>query len=286
MSRKQKHQHHRALSILDVIITTGGRFDMLEKCLDALYREAQDIPISIYIIDNASPQEERNQNEHLFGYRPELDAKSGIDDFKSKRLQQEIGFPASNNEGARMGRSPLIMFLNDDVELHEGAIRKVVDTFDDPTIGIVGIKLLFPPTSTSPIRPAGKVQHVGVALDIHGKAYHPLVAWSPTNEKTCKSRDVFAVTGACLSIRRNLFNKLGGFDPSYGMGTWEDVDICLRARQLQSRIYVNTNATGYHYVGATQEKKRVFYPLQQNEMIFLSKWQQSGLLIWDAITYF
>lgn len=271
MSRKQKHKSRPA--VLDIVITTGGRFDMLAKCLDALYREAEQVPINIILIDNASPAEERIANEHLF-------TPSSI--LKSKRLTQEVGFPQANNEGARMGNAPLIMFLNDDVELHEGSIKEIVDTFADLTVGVVGIKLIFPPTSTSTIRPAGTVQHVGMALNIRGDAEHPLIGWKPDNPRTCLNRDVIAVTGACLTIRRELFSKVQGFDLIYGMGTWEDVDLCMKVRAAGHRIYVNTHATGYHYVGATQEKKQRGFPLHQNRLTFQSKWQSTGLMAWTS----
>lgn len=268
---------------IDVVITTGGRFDMLSKCLDSLYKEAQLTPLSIYIIDNASPAEERIQNATLFEYQKEKDITGGVVDFRSKRLQQEAGFPASNNEGARMGRSPLIMFLNDDVELHAGAIEKVVANFEgkeNVNMGIVGIKLIFPPDSSNPHRPAGRVQHIGIGINIRGEPTHPLVGWTPSHPKTCISRDVYAVTGACLTIRRTLFQKLGGFDLMYGAGTYEDVDLCLRVRQSGFRIKVDTNSTAYHYAGATQEKKRVNYPLQMNMMKWQSKWAQTGQIFW------
>lgn len=253
---------------------------MLSKCLDALYKEAQLTPLSIYLIDNASPAEERIQNAYLFDYQSDKDLTKGVVEFRSRRLQQDVGFPASNNEGARMGRSPLIMFLNDDVELHAGAIEKIVQDFTDPSIGIVGMKLIFPPDSTNPYRPAGKVQHVGIGINIRGEPTHPLLGWSPSHPKTCITRDVYAVTGASLTIRRQLFQKLNGFDLLYGAGTYEDVDLCLRVRQSQSRIIVDCNATGYHYAGATQEKKRVNYPLQMNIMKFQSKWAQTGAIFW------
>ena len=261
--------------MLDVIITTGGRFDMLSKCLDALYREAEQSPISIYIIDNNSPSEERIANEQLFIERE----GSKVIDFKTKRLTQDTGFPASNNEGARMGQAPLIMFLNDDVELQDGAIDKVIRTMDEPSIGICGIKLLFPTNSTSQIRPAGKVQHIGMGLNIRGEPVHPLIGWSADNPKTNISRDVTCLTGACLTIRRHLWNKVGGFSLEYGMGTYEDVDLCFKVRQAGARVYVNTEAWGYHYVGATQEKKRIGYPQQQNRAMFQVKWQNSGLMM-------
>lgn len=276
MTRKQK-RHPNQKSILDVVITTGGRFDMLAKCLDALYREALTTPISIYIIDNASPAEEYRQNSELFSERE----GSKVVDFQVKHLTQPLGFPASNNEGARMGQSPLIMFLNDDVELQEGAIDKVVRTMDEPSIGICGIKLLFPQNSTSPIRPAGKVQHVGMALNIRAEPVHPLVGWSADNPKSNVSRDVIAVTGACLTIRRHLFNQVSGFSPEYGLGTFEDVDLCFKVRQRGARIFVNTDAWGYHFVGATAEKKRQPFPMQENRLLFQSKWQSSGLMMWS-----
>lgn len=276
MSRKQKHSHSNKAEI-DVVITTGGRFDMLEKCLDALYREAEKVPLSIYLIDNASPAEEYRMNSELFAKRE----GNKVVDFKVKHYTQSTGFPASNNEGARMGSAPLIMFLNDDVELQEGAVEKVVTNFLDSSIGILGIKLLFPENSTSPIRPAGKVQHVGMALNIRGEPVHPLVGWSANHPKANISRDVVCVTGACLTIRRTLFNQLGGFDTMFGMGTFEDVDLCFKARMAGQRVVVNVDAQGYHYVGATQEKKRIGFPQQQNRMIFQSKWQNTPLLTWS-----
>jgi len=217
MSRKQKRPN-KPSPVIDLVVTTAGRFDVLEVCLNAIYREAQEVPISLTIIDNASPAEERIQNNHLFDYWADKDAVGNIT-FFSKRLQQNIGFPGSANEGGRVGKSPLIMFISDDVELHEGTLKKIVDDFQAvDNVGIVGIKLIFPPNSTSPIRPAGKVQHIGLSLNINGEVVHPLVGWSPTHPKTQISRDVWAVTGACFTIRREIFNKTGGFDKVFGRG--------------------------------------------------------------------
>lgn len=272
-------------AIIDIVVTTAGRFDMLEKCLDALYREAQETSMNIIIIDNHSPAEERIQNNHLFEYHAEKDPKHNILNFRSKRLQQDIGFPGAANDGAREGKSPLLMFLSDDVVLSEGALDKIIRRMDDPAIGVLGIKLLFPLDSTSPIRPAGKVQHIGVCLDIRGTPAHPLVGWSADNPKCCISRECWAVTGACFTTRRNLWNKIGGFDLAYGKGTYEDMTFCMEARKLGQKIFVDCDILAYHYVGATVEKKQENYPLQMNQMIFASRYAQSGLMNWDAWTY-
>lgn len=284
MSRKQKHKVAKKQSEIDIVITFAGRFDMLEKCLKALYREAQTTPLSIFIIDVDSPAAERSQNNHLFTYDPDQDPSRNVINFQSKRFTQNVGYPTAANEGARMGHSPILMILNDDVELQDGAIHEIILSFLDTTVGVVGIKLLFP--QGTPHGPAGKIQHVGLALNIRGEPVHPLIGWSPTHPKTQVSRDVWAVTGACLTIRRNIFQQLKGFDLLYGKGTWEDADLCLRARQLGYRVYVNTNALGYHYTGASQEKRKEGFPIQQNMQLFHARWGPTGLMVADEFTYF
>ena len=250
---------------IDVVVVTGGRWDFLKECLEALRK--QTVPVNVILLDNASDLTERQQNNVLF------------EGLTTKRLQQSLGFPAANNEGARMGSAPLILFLNDDCVLKENAIEKMVETMKDPTIGVCGAKLLFPTASTSPNRPAGKVQHIGMGLTIRGDVVHPLLGWSADNPKCCISRDVFCVTGACMMTRRDLFRKTGGFDPVFGAGTFEDVDLCLKIRGLGKRIFVNCEAQGFHYAGATVEKKGVGFPLQMNSLIFQARWR--GSLQWD-----
>ena len=269
--------------VIDIVVTFAGRFDMLEKCLDVLYREAQTTPLTITISDIDSPIDERNHNEHLFVYHPEKDPNKNVTNFQVKRFTTNVGFPMGANDGMRMGKAPLVMVLNDDVELQPGAIEEVVKTFVDDTVGIVGIKLLFP--QGTPHGPAGKVQHVGLALNIKGEPVHPLIGWSPDNPKTCISRDVWAVTGACLTIRRSIFNQVRGFDLVYGKGTFEDADLCLKVRQVGRRIYLNAKAVGYHYTGASQQKRKEGFPLQQNMMIFQSKWAQTGMMVYDEYSY-
>lgn len=280
MSKNRKHHEVKQSAPIDIAVLTAGRFDLLEKCLDSIYREAQLLPINIYILDNGSDPKERQLHSDLFVYHKEKDPQGNVKDFQVKRLANNLGFAAGANENARMGRSPLIMFISDDIELLPGAIEKVVRRFDDTTISIVGMKLMFPPTSTSPDRPAGKIQHCGLAINVRGDIIHPLVGWSATNPKTFPSRDVWGVTGACFSIRRNIFNKLGGWDTVYGVGTFEDADLCMKVRQSGGRVFLEAEAQGYHYVGATAEKLQVSFPIQQNKQIFMTKWQNSGQVFW------
>jgi GT2 family glycosyltransferase len=272
MSRNKKHRASSAKPQVDVVIITGGRWDFLKQCLDAL--EKQTVPVNVILLDNACEAEERIQNQELF------------EGLTAKRLQKSLGFPAANNEAVRMGSAPLILFLNDDCILTENAIEKMLETMKDESVGVCGAKLLFPISSTDANRPAGKVQHVGMALNIRGDVTHPLVGWSANHPKCNVSREAFSVTGACLMTRRALFNQIGGFDASYGAGTFEDVQFCLQVKSLGKRIFVNCDALGYHYAGATAEKKKTGYPLQANSLTFKSRFQGSPFMQWDEWIFY
>lgn len=272
--------------IIDIVMATAGRFDMLEKSVDAMYREAQQNPVHFILIDNGSAMQEKVINQHLFAYSPNKDGTGNVT-WTTKRLPENLGYPSSANEGAMLGHAPLIMFLSDDVILAPGTLDKIIRDMDDPQVGIVGIKLVFPSDSVSPIRPAGKVQHVGVALNIHADPIHPLIGWDADHPKCCITREnAFAVTGACFTIRRNLFEKAGGFNAAlYGKGTYEDMDMCMRVRAMGFRVKMDAQAQATHYAGATMEKRNEPFPLSENNAKWKTTWMNSGLLTWTEYEY-
>ena len=272
-------------TMFDVVVTCAGRFDMLELCLKAIYNDAT-YPITISIVDDASDKEEKSHYKHLFSYIPEWDIHNNVVSHQSRRNERQAGFIASCNSGAKNGKSPYLSIITDDVEIHPGYFDGVCAVMQDKNIGVVGSKLIFPPTSTSKSRPAGKIQHVGVALDVRANAVHPMVGWSPDNPKTQVSREVLAVTGALFTTRSELFRALGGFDPIYGLGYWEDLDYCLKCRKKGFKIWMESSTSAFHYVAATSEKGVVHNTgFQQNAMTFRTRWANSGLFIFDSWTY-
>lgn len=272
--------------MIDIVMGTAGRFDMLEKAIEAMYHEARYNAVHFILIDNGSPMQEKVLNQHLFAYSPEKDPAGNVT-WTTKRLPENMGFPSSTNEGAKLGHAPLIMFLSDDVVLAPGALDKIIRDFDQPDVGIVGIKLLFPPDSVSPQRPAGKVQHVGIALNIHADPIHPLIGWPADHPKCCVTREnTFAVTGACFTIRRNLFEKAGGWNAAlYGKGTYEDMDMCMRVHAMGARVKLDAQAQATHYAGATMEKRNEPFALMENNAKWKTTWMNSGLLMWTEYEY-
>jgi GT2 family glycosyltransferase len=255
-------------TLVSVIIAVHRRFDILAKCLEALPAAFDDIEYEVIIIDNNSPNDEK-----LLIY-PEL---KKLPRYRIYEWNENRGFPKACNFGAKNASSPLIFFLNSDVIMSPHSGVKTVALLDDPKVGIAGMKLLFPETVedvklNQAIRPAGKVQHIGVAVNMRGELHHVLSGWSADNPKVLKIRDVHMVTGATLMTRKPLFTKVGGFFEGYGMGTFEDCDYSLTVRKLGYNIVVDSSTYAIHYTGATSEGYQIPYPINQNKFLFMQRW--------------
>lgn len=254
-------------TLVDVVIPVYGQFELLSLCLERLKiaMDAHSIKHNVILVDNHSPD-----IPHRF--------YDSLSDITLVRNKENLGYPKACNIGARRKQSPLIFFLNSDVLLESDSVERLIRKMDDPNTAIVGMKLLFPDdagkyglTQNQQIRPSKTVQHVGIATNIRGDFVHIFLGWSADHPKVNQMYEVYAVTGAAMMVRRSVWNMLGGFDENYGMGTYEDVDLCIHARARGYNVIVDIDAVGTHYVGATSEKYKIWYPQQVNKMYLLQK---------------
>jgi len=276
MSRKRTI---KPKTLVDIIIPVLGRFDILDACLKSIPDAAGEVSYHIYIYDNGSDRIEANAF-----YEP-LDKTT----ISITRNSTNIGFPNACNTAFKKGRSPLVFFLNSDVVLEPGSIDKLVRAMDDPAIGVAGMKLVFPteqqlaladlPTN---IRPAQRLQHIGLASTVRGMVGHLFSGWSADHPKVNSMsqerkdgsfRDPMAVTGAALMTRRKIFSFAGMFWLGYGKGSWEDVDYCLTVKEMGKRVAVVPESVGIHYTGATATQQNIGFPLGENYQKFLLRWR-------------
>lgn len=263
---------------LDIVIPVLNQFDYLDKCLKALPEACGSLAYHIYIVDNNSKQEDVDK------FYPKLDWHY----YTLFRFSQNAGFPMACNFGEKQGKSPYVLFLNSDCFMNPGSIEIMYRKFfnqplpalDEQTIGIVGPKLIFPMSETvDKTRPAGKIQHAGLSFDIQGKCNHIFVGWDADHPKANIPCTVPAVTGACLMISRSLFDQQGGFFEGYGVGTWEDVDLCSAVRAAGKTIWYEPTAVGYHVTGGTATREKVAFDLDRNRYTFVSRWK--NMMYWS-----
>jgi GT2 family glycosyltransferase len=256
-----------AIGELDIVIPVYGQYNLLQKCLDAIPNAAEDVKYTTVLVDDA--------------FDPALTTSSIKTTVPMNILRnpENKGFGATCNRGAKVGSAPFILFLNTDVELLPGAMERMIRFMQkDSNIAVAGPKLLFEEDQDDAMRPAGKVQHAGMEINIHGDPYHIFMGWDRNDPKVNQVRQVPAVTGAVMMIRRDLFQRVGGFDPIWGRGTFDDVDICYKMIAMGKVVAYIPQAEGYHKVGASVIPSGQGYPLQQNNSLFKARWM--GQIRW------
>jgi GT2 family glycosyltransferase len=169
-----------------------------------------------------------------------------------------FNFAHMNNLAAATATGEHLLFLNDDVEpLSEGWMTCLASHLTRPEVGVVGAKLVYP---------GGTIQHAGMVLGMMSGVGHVgrgLVG------STCwkwldSPRNVSAVTGACLGVRRDVFDRLQGFDIRFPVN-YNDVDFCLRAQEAGFEVIYEPGALLRHREGGTRmpvirpEERRRFF---------------------------
>ena len=170
-------------------------------------------------------------------------AAQANDRFTVDLVTEPFNFSRMCNRAARIARGDAILFLNNDIEVIESEwLAEMVECLAFAGTGIVGAKLLFP---------NGKIQHVGVIPGLGEAAGH----WFDNDNsdepgpqgRLAVRQTIGAVTGACMLVTRSCFDAVGGFDEKAFPIAYNDVDLCLRARQLGYRTVWTPFATLVHH---------------------------------------
>jgi GT2 family glycosyltransferase len=221
-----------------VIIPFRDEARLLERCVQSIREYAGYEPSELFLVDNGS-------------WEPETTAvlRRLVADAKCRVLPHAgtFNWSAINNEAARRSRGDLLLFLNNDVESsRHGWLAAMVEHALREEIGAVGARLLYP---------NGLVQHAGIMLHAEAIARHPfrfLPSEAPGYFAMPKViRNCTAVTGACMMVRRRLFETLGGFDESMPVA-FNDVDFCLRLLEQGYRILYTPYAELTHHESLTR----------------------------------
>jgi GT2 family glycosyltransferase len=204
----------------------------IQACLTAFAENTSDGWYELLIVDNASTDGTREWLATLEG------------DVAVVTNQTNRGFAKACNQMAAQARGKYVVFLGTDTLPFPGWLEGLVAEAEvDETVGVVGGKLLSPD--------AGHVRHVGLVMGQEGYPVDLLRHAPPSHPGTNARRDLDMVTGACMLVRRDMFERLGGFDDTYGDG-FEDVDLCLRVRMTGHKVRFTPHSLLYHIEGAAE----------------------------------
>lgn len=233
------HRLHRAVPLdgpaVSLIVPSICRGRAARACLRAMAARTRYSDLELILVLAQPGPPDHAQRRFLAGFARDNRARTVIAPMPA------FHFARACNRGADAARGALLCLLNDDVTPRDpGWLAAMAGHLADPAVGVVGARLLYPD---------GTVQHAGVTLCADGTgrhAYRFLPARAPgADGGALRSREVAAVTGACLLTRRTLWDRLGGLDESFA-SAFNDIDYCLRARQAGARTVIAAEAELTH----------------------------------------
>jgi GT2 family glycosyltransferase len=208
---------------VSVIVPTRDGAALLERCLDGLLTRTDYPDIEVLVMDNGSKDIEALE----LLQRVQHDSR-----VKVLSRPGPFNWSALNNDGAAAASGEILVLLNNDIEVIEpGWLAALAGHATRPDVGVVGARLLFPD---------GLLQHGGMLLGPQTEAVHAMTYAADGQAgylgQVTLPRDLSAVTGACLAIRRSVFDQVGGLETQSMRVTWSDVDLCLKVRRAGFRV--------------------------------------------------
>ena len=204
-----------------IVIPVFDQLHHTRRCLQALAAQAHDASFEVIVVDDGSSDGTDAYCAGIAGLRYHRRAANG-------------GFIAACNDGAALARGEYLVFLNNDTVPQPGWLDALLRTFaSEPQAGLVGAQLVFP---------NGTLQESGGVVFADGSAWNYGRNESPDDPRFAYLRDADYASGAAIAIPRDLFRRLGGFDPRYAPAYYEDTDLAFAVREANLRVLVQPAA--------------------------------------------
>ena len=221
--------------LISILIPTKDHIDDLSKCISSIIKKSTYTNYEIIVIENNSTERE------TFEYYESLKSYKNIR-VVNFATNGKFNFSAINNYGAKMASGDHLLFLNNDTEvITENWLEEMLMYSQRPDVGAVGAKLYYPDDT---------IQHAGVIVGIGGVAGHGHKNWTRPSDgyfgKLQMAQNYSAVTGACIMMRKDVFEEVGGLDEEFAVA-YNDIDLCLRIRKAGYLIVWTPFAELYHY---------------------------------------
>jgi len=249
--------------LISIIIPNKDHSKDLEKCIKSITKKSSYKNFEIIIIENNSFEQK------TFTLYDELKKYGFIKIIEWNN--KPFNYSQINNFAVKYVSGEILLFLNNDTEvINSDWLECMLEHIIRQEVGAVGAKLYYPDNT---------IQHAGIIVGVGGVAGHSH-KYFPGNSYGYFSRlkiiqNLSAVTGACLMVRKDVFNDIGGFDDKYSLAL-NDVDFCLKLREQGYVIIWTPYAELYHYESKSRgyentiEKKERF---KEEIRIFNEKWK-------------
>ncbi|MDR4494361.1 MAG: glycosyltransferase [Nitrospirales bacterium] len=246
-----------------IIIPVFNKGELTQQCLSHLAEVTNGCSYEVIVVDNASTD----------GTKAFLSTLGG--DCQIITNEKNYGFAKACNQGVEAAKGRYLVFLNNDTIPKPGWLKALVDeVHQHSNVAIVGSKLLYPDET---------IQHAGVVFSKNCLTPYHLFRGAPGDLKAANTRREYqVVTAACMLIRRDEFEAVGGFDEIYQNG-FEDVDLCLKVGKRGKQIIYQPQSVLYHLEHQTPGRKDPEVE-RHNGKVLMERWASSIVIDEDLYT--
>ncbi|MBP8638421.1 MAG: glycosyltransferase [Dictyoglomi bacterium] len=238
-------------SLTSIIILTLNNLEYTKRCVESIKKYTPE-PYELIVVDNGSTD---GTVEYL----------ENLSDIKLVKNPTNVGFAMGNNVGMKLSNGDYIVVLNNDTVVTRGWLTRLIACAEsESSIGIVG------PRSNC-------VSGIQLVTDVpYGDNMDAMQEFARqwSLENSGEYDDVFRVVGFCMLIKREVIEKIGGFDPLYESGNFEDDDFCIRAIRAGFKIKIANDVFIHHYGNKTFTSEKISYTesMIKNWERFRRKW--------------
>lgn len=225
---------------ISIIIPNKDHVEDLRRCISSIIEKSTYDNYEIIVVENNS------ETKEIFSYYEELKNNPAI---RVVTYTGEFNYSAINNLGVSEASGEYVLLLNNDTQvITVNWMEELLMYAQREDVGAVGGKLYYADKT---------IQHAGVVIGLgaHRTAGHVHYRQKRENlgymGRLCYAQNMSAVTGACLMVKKSLYERVGGLDESFAVSL-NDVDFCLKLRSLGYLNVFTPFAEAYHYESASR----------------------------------
>ena len=219
--------------LISILIPNKDHIEDLKKCMESIEQKSTYRNFEFVVIENNSTEEE------TFAYYNEIAKKENV---QVVYYKGGFNFSKINNFGAQYAKGEYLLLLNNDTEIiTPECLQELLGYCMREDVGIVGAKLCYDDDT---------IQHAGVVIGFGGMAGHAFIESSRFDTgymgRIMCAQDYSAVTAACMMTKKSVYNAVGGLTEALEVA-FNDIDYCLKVRELGKLVVYNPYAELYHY---------------------------------------
>jgi GT2 family glycosyltransferase/glycosyltransferase involved in cell wall biosynthesis len=240
---------------VSIIIPVYNQWDFTYACLDSILKNTGGISYEIILADDNSTDETKF-------------VEQSVKNIHVVRNEMNLGFLFNCNNAAKFAKGKFLIFLNNDTLVQPEWLNWLLKTMaDNADVGMAGSKFMF---STGELQEAGGIVFTDGSATNYGRYDWPNVSHNNY------LKDVDYCSGACICVRHELWLKVGGFDPIYSPGYYEDTDLAMKIRSIGYRTVYQPKSVIIHFEGVSHGSDLttgIKSKQTENQHIFLKKWK-------------